>query len=376
MLINPTLGADGMPIEAEIVGDFLDQRDRYAPPYPSHIGVSTTVNNPEYPGKESVLVAPILNGFDLSSWAQVPSGELRFMFMYRPRNEVPFFQLEKRYQKSMLVDTTLHLAAGEVYTLQTLLKDFHTKERGVLLRQENFHKIPLSDSLVYVNFYNYSAKGYADADRLFKLPMSTNMENLFQLGVRDTMNVYMTLFDGQDFSVYMDGIVLNNYEQVSPDYVAKYITTVRRQDADGRANPYVSFPLWVSDAQNGIHTDLWQRFYFLAPGMHIEQNRFDEQAGFYLNHLGGVMGNTDGTFAALNFILNGPKIYDPNAPCANCGANSYHTYHAGVNFPNLIINTHSGVYNPRSFASVNTVEIINGQVYLTTIQRQYAPPAY
>ena len=69
MFINPVVDADGMPVSAEIVGDFLDQRDAYAPPYPSHVGSSISVNNPEYPGKENVLVGPILNGFDLSSWA-------------------------------------------------------------------------------------------------------------------------------------------------------------------------------------------------------------------------------------------------------------------------------------------------------------------
>jgi hypothetical protein len=44
--------------------------------------------------------------------------------------------------------------------------------------------------------------------------------------------------------------------------------------------------------------------------------------------------------------------------------------------PNMIVNIHSGTYNPRSFATVNTVEIVNGNVYLTTIQRKYAPPVY
>lgn len=376
MLINPEFDDEGMPIEAEIVGDFLGEREPYAPPYPSHIGVGLTEDNPEYPGKESVLAGPVLNGFDLSSWAQVPSGKMRFVFMYRPRNERPFFELDKRYKQDLLVDTVLNLKEGEVYTLHTLVKDFQSQEKGVLLREENFHKLALSDSLVYVNFYNYSARGYSQAERSLKLPLSSNMENLFQLGVRDTMNVYMSLFDGQGFSNYMDGIILDDVETVSTDFIEKYVTTVIRQDALGKPSPYISFPLWVSDKQDGIHTDIWQRFYFLAPGMQIENNRFDEHAGFYLNHLGGVMGNTDGTFAAINFLLNGPKVYDPDAPCLNCGTNSYHTYHAGVNFPNLIISTHSGEHNPRSFGSVNTIEIVNGGVYLTTVQRQYEPPAY
>ncbi|HEX8021210.1 MAG TPA: hypothetical protein VF500_14800, partial [Mucilaginibacter sp.] len=38
MLIDPQTDQDGMPVSAAIKGDFLDQRDPYAPPYPSHAG--------------------------------------------------------------------------------------------------------------------------------------------------------------------------------------------------------------------------------------------------------------------------------------------------------------------------------------------------
>ena len=372
MLINAEFNGEGMPVNAEIIGDFLDQRAPYAPPYPSHIGVGTNVDNPEYPGKASVLVGPVLNGFDLSSWAQVPSGKLRFTFMYRPRNEVDFFDLDARYKRGVLLDTTLELQAGEVYTLQTLLKDFSTGETGVLLRQENFHKQALSDSSVYVNFYNYSADGFLEADPRLKLPTSKHMENLFELGIRDTMNIYMSLFDGQSFYPYEDGVVLDNYKQANGDYAGKYLTTLRRDNRSGKASPYVRFPLWVNNQQNGIFTDLWERFYFIAPGMQLQPNLFDAYAGFYLSHIGGVMGENQGNFAAINFVLNGQKIYSPEADCGNC---AIYNYHAGVNFPNLIISTHSGPHNPKSFGTVNTIEVINGRVYLTTIQRQYAPPA-
>jgi hypothetical protein len=47
-----------------------------------------------------------------------------------------------------------------------------------------------------------------------------------------------------------------------------------------------------------------------------------------------------------------------------------------LNMPGLVINIHSGTYNPRSFATVNTIEIINGRAYLTTVQRKYDPPIY
>ncbi len=373
MLVNPSFDAAGIPIDAEIVGDFLNVRAPYAPPYPSNIGVSTGRNNNEYPGKESVLVAPILNGYDLSSWAQVPSGTHRFLFVYRPKNEVPFFNLDKRFRGGIAVDSTFQLEHGEVYTLQAVMTDFSTKSRGLILRQEKFHRQAFSDSLVYLNFYNYSARGFHQADKKYKLPTAKNMEHLFELGVRDTMSVYMTLFEGQEFVTYFDGVLLTGQRMASSNYNGSYVTSVSRGRFDGTVAPYVNFPIWVNDRQDGIATDLWQRFYFLAPGMELRQNRFDEYAGFYASHVGGVMGDTGGNFAAINFVLSGRKVYYPGVLCSTC---SMHGYHAGVNLPNLIVNTHSGPHNPRSFATVNTVEIINGQVYLMAIQRRYAPPVY
>jgi hypothetical protein len=81
MLIEPKFDGSGVVTGAEVIGDFLDKRDYYAPPYPSHIGNSTSVFNPEYPGIENVLVGPVLNCYDLSSRAQVPSGKRRGIFV-------------------------------------------------------------------------------------------------------------------------------------------------------------------------------------------------------------------------------------------------------------------------------------------------------
>ena len=381
MLINPEYDANGIPQGAEIVGDFLDRRDYYAPPYPSHIGVSTTLNNPEYPGKENVPVGPILNGFDLSSWAKIPSGAMRVVFFYRPKNEVPFFNLESQFKKNKLADTTINFISGEVYTLHVLMKDFATRSKGLLLRTENFHKQSLSDSEVYVNFYNYSARGYLQAFDKLKIPTGKMRTNLFEQGVRDTLNVYLKLFKGQDFYRYSDGIFLQNASLASPEYENKFLATVVRDVSSGRAKPYSSFPLWVSTAENGIATDLWQRFYFLRPGLNLKQSLFQEDGAYYdsgaiitsegAGLYGGVLDEVDGNFASVNCLLNGPKIYTNSCPFC-----MFPNYHAGINFPNLVVSTHSGVYNPKSFATVNTFEIINGEVYLTTIQRRYAAPSY
>lgn len=341
MLINPEVNEEGMPVSAEIVGDFLDKRDAYAPPYPSHIGTSTSVNNPEYPGKENVLVGPIVNGFDMSSWAQVPSGRIRVMFAYRPKNTVPFFQLEARLKTDILIDTTIELSSKEVYTLHLLQRDFVTKESGVLLRQENFHKLPLSDSLAYVNFYNMSAKGYWEADK--QLKEEDFRLRSFQEGIRDEMNIYLSLFQSQ--------AQLDHNGPTIAGYKGKYLANVRRNTATGVVSPYVSFPVWASGSADGITTDMWQRFDFFSPGMDISNNPF------YDSTIG-----TGSNWAAVNCLLNGNVDLQSNDN--------------GAVLPNLLVNIHSGHYNPKTFATVNTIEVVNGKVYLTTIQRKYAPPLY
>ncbi|WP_437918037.1 hypothetical protein [Sphingobacterium sp. LRF_L2] len=367
LLINPTLNSEGIPTGAEIVGDFLDVRDRYAPPYPSHIGVSTSVDNPEYPGKASVLVGPVLNGFDLSSWAQVPSGELRFMFCYRPKGvTTKFFDLPVRERRNILIDTTLNLKSGEVYTMNVLMKDFLKKNVGVLMREENFHKQAFSDSSVYVNFYNYSADNYWTSDITLKVPMGQEGEHLFVQGIRDTMNVFYTLMDNQEveYNLAQDRVRLLRPGATSVDYLAKYMMTLYRDNKSTKVNTYHSFPMWIKKDDNRIYTDIWQRFFFLAPGNDLSQmNSFP-----ITSNVSSKLTENGSNLAVINCLLNGPRIYT--------SLTNNLIYNTGINFPNMIVSTHSDVNNPQSFSTVNTIEVVNGEAYLMTIQRRYAPPVY
>ena len=344
MIINPILDKSGKPTGGQIIGDFLDVRAPYAPPYPSHIGSSSSVNNPEYPGKENVLVGPILNGYDLSSWAQVPSGELRFMFLYRPKNNIPYFKLEPQLQGDVLLDTVLTLNNQEVYTLHLLQKDYKTRESGALLRKENFQDLPFSDSMIYVNFYNYSSKGFLESDDRLK-PENGKMGH-FQTGIRDKMDIYLTLYPDQESAVQNMNYVYNPL----PGYRGKYISTLVANNSSDAVSPYLSFPLFANPADDGIRTKSWQSFDFFVPGMNPSNNIYN------INDV-----DTDGNWAVLNCLGNGLQ----NA------SRSYGAYQ-----PNLMVNIHSGKYNPRSFATVNTVEVVNGSVYLTTIQRKYPAPVY
>lgn len=340
MLIDPEMDGNGMPVSTKILGDFLDQRAPYAPPYPSHIGNSISVNNPEYPGKEDVLVGPVLNGFDLSSWAQIPSGKHRIVFMFRPKNSVPFFNLEPKLKTKVLIDTTIVLDEKEVYTLNVLQKDYQTKKNGVLLRHENFYKLPLSDSLVYVNFYNLSSKGYWQADYTEKGGGLGNKGALGE-GIRDRVNVFYSLYRK------------NNAESGLSNYLGKYLGEMKRNTGEADVSPYYSFPLFADPLSDGIYTDIWQRLDVLAPGMDPSSKPYS-----------GIDQQTNNNWAPISCFSNGtvrpPITSDENS----------------VLLPNMIVNIHSGKYNPRSFATVNTIEIVNGNVYLTTIQRKYAPPIY
>jgi hypothetical protein len=343
MLIDPKVGADGVVTGAETIGDFLDQRDYYAPPYPSHIGNSTSVFNPEYPGKENVLVGPILNGFDLSSWAQTPSGKKRFMFVYRPKSDVPFLQLPAHLRKNVLIDTVLNMEQGEVYTLHLLQKDFNTHKNGMILRQEQFHKLPLADSLVYVNIYNMSAKGFWEANEGYK-DIDEKM-GMLNFGIKDVMNVYYTLVDyGAGEGFWFDKIVKGHDKA--------FMGTVHRETETGKVNPYFSFPVFPGPSKDTISNKIWQRFHFVQPGGTLQDYLTNE-----------IYHDAHGDFAVLSCYGNGQ-------------VRPYADYGGAAILPNLLVNVHSGKNNPKTFGTVNTIEIVNGRVFLTTIQRKYAPPSY
>lgn len=348
MLIDPVLDGDSVPVSAAITGDFLDQRRYYAPPYPEYTG-NTESRNYEYPGNEDVLVGPILNGFDLSSWAQIPSGKHRILFLSRPISEVPFFDLEASLRSRPIAETTVTLEAGEVYTLEVLQKDFETKENGIYFRRENFYKLPLSDSLVYVNFYNLSAEGFWSADNSLKPPDTDRTYGRWKsllYGIRDEMNVYYSLYWGNKWDAAHE----------IPGYTDRYMTTLRRNTDDPSVSSYYSFPLFADSASDRITTDMWQRFLLVIPGLDPRSIQFNENAA----------STNEGNYAAITCYSDGVDPYH-GRPSGERG---------GALLPNLVVNIHSGIYNPRSFATVNTIEVVNGSVYLTTIQRKYDPPIY
>ncbi len=326
MLVDPQLDAAGAPVGAAITFDFMDVRGELARPYPD--AGNTALYQKDFPGTAKIPVGPIVNGYDLSGYGMITSGSHRFMFVTRPRSAQPFYSLPADTRKHILVDTTVRLDQGEVYTMNVLEQSIYTRKTGVYLRQEQFTKIPLSDSLVYVNFYNLSAEGFAATYNY------TNLNSTFNRAIRDTMNAYYSLYA-------MNRRSINGYRNV---FAAKVI---RSQQPD--VHPYASFPLFPDTTANHIYAGTTgQVLTFLMPGVPPETPYGNNQ-------------ESGGLFTSL--------AIGPEAPIG------VFNIMADIN-SGLVISIRSGKYNPRSFATVNTVEFVNGNMYITTLQRRYDPPIY
>lgn len=330
MMIDPVMGDSSAPVSAAVTCDFLNTRGQLARPYPD--AGNTDLWQKEFPGTMKVAVGPIVNGYDLSSYGQVPSGKHRIVFANRPLSSIPFFSLNAENRKHFLVDTTLTLDAGEVYTLNVLEQSVYTARTIAYLRHENFIKQPFSDSSVYVNFYNLSAEGFFQT-------FSYDANNSGFGTLRDTMNVYLTLY----------GPTSTYDRNILPGYKNAFMTTMLRSQ-EPVVHPYQSFPLFPDPSWSRIYPGQQsQRFIFSAPTNPID-------------HL------DDGA----NNSITGNALTVSIGPVADI---SMQNIAADVN-SGLIISIRSGIYNPRSFATVNTVEYVNGNVYVTILQRKYDPPIY
>lgn len=339
MLIDPVLDEKGIPQSAATVGDFLDTRDSWARPYPD--AANTTVYQKEYPGANKVMAAPILNGYDLSSWAQIPSGQHRIMFFSRPLNTTPFFNLAASIRGTVLVDTTINLTHQEVYTMHVLEQDYATRKSMLYVRNETFIKQSLSDSMVYVNFYNLSSKNF------FEQSPNTIAGGLRQRKLVDTISVFTTLKKAINNAT--EAITsINGYAEMPMG------TIIRSQEP--KVAPYHSFPLYPDTSSNRIYPGITGHvFEFLHPNFVLGTSRpiggTDLPVGYYWALTVGPAGTG---LRGLDFSTN-----------VRCDIRS-----------GLIVTERSGIYNPRYFPTVNTIEYVNAKLFITTIQRRFDPPIY
>lgn len=189
-LFDPKMDASGAPIGGAIVGDFLGTRQLYCTSYSINEGNSlgasldtsvTTNINYEYPGAAHVLTAPPINGFDLSAWAQVPSGKHRVLFISRPQTDTAFANLSATIRKTIVIDTTIDLQAGEVYTLEAVARNLDSNTYGAYLRQEQFIHQTFSDSNMYVGVFNLSgAPSSINPAAVGSLPDSMNVSCTYE----------------------------------------------------------------------------------------------------------------------------------------------------------------------------------------------------
>ena len=179
-LMDPNTGADGVPTDAGVIGDYMTTRLLFSKSFPSNEANSSIGNgtigpldvpdqpvlypqNYEYPGNARVPAAPVINGFDLSSWAQVPAGKHRMMFVVRPQNGTPFKQLSQAQRGIILLDTTVDFEKGEVYTLEVVSRDLDKGKYGLYVRKENFIHQTFDEDRIYAGFVNLSGVTPADS---------------------------------------------------------------------------------------------------------------------------------------------------------------------------------------------------------------------
>lgn len=157
-LFDPVFDKAGLPVNASIVGDYISVRSLFSASFPANAGNIGVTRQPEWPGALTVLTAPTINGFDLSSWAQVPSGKHRIMLMGRPQTDTAFVNLPASGRTTVIADTTVDLGAGEVYTLEAVLYDGASNSTGAYMRHESFPTAAFTTRNNYLSFYNLTAR--------------------------------------------------------------------------------------------------------------------------------------------------------------------------------------------------------------------------
>jgi hypothetical protein len=165
-LFDPVFDKAGLPASASIIGDYITLRDSFSASYPANAGNIAVINQVEWPGSVTTLTAPTINGFDLSAWAQVPSGRHRIMLMGRPQTDTLFVNLPASGRSTIIADTTVDLTAGDVYTLEAVLRDGATNATGAYLRDESFTRTAFTTSNNYLSFYDFTANNLNPNDGL------------------------------------------------------------------------------------------------------------------------------------------------------------------------------------------------------------------
>jgi|GEM_PF-4734668 len=99
---------------------------------------------------------PVVNGLDLSSWVQIPAGRHRVtLFLTKVVSQIAT-EVHSADLTKKLIDTTIELLPGEIYTLQNYNYDKSApKKFGLQVVRENLRQYDFSDtSKIYMRFLN------------------------------------------------------------------------------------------------------------------------------------------------------------------------------------------------------------------------------
>lgn len=349
MIIDPVFNSAGTPEGGQVVADDLGSRQYFNPATPVSEGNSlgatpdTTIKYPinyEYPGNARVPAAPSMNGLDLSAWAQITSGKHRVLFIVRPQNDIAFSQLSDTIKNKVIIDTTINLTQGEVYTMEAISQDIDANKYGVYLRQENFTHQSFDANKHYIAFMNLSGKK----------PSSSNLSISPYSGyIYDTLSIYYTYNKGD----------ANVYPTYFPNYSNIYVTTV-----NGTMQDHTEFyPLPVLDMSYFYDLQGNLRTYTIsnlsANGLmpYFVFNIFATNSNAYS---GGLIQST-----ILNLTAD-PVTYNYTYSWYNNTYDAYNNTFTNVNL-NILTEADGKVY---LYPSVYIVELIYDKVYLMQIQKK------
>ncbi|MBN8853876.1 MAG: hypothetical protein BGO55_10850 [Sphingobacteriales bacterium 50-39] len=369
-LMDPVNDAAGVPDNGAVVGDWLHTRELFSLSYAADAGTAlnaqSTIDqinsglpaqdvinaNYEYPGKLHVLTAPAMNGIDMSAWAQAPSGKHRLIFVTRPQDDRPFDQLPVSLRRNVIIDTTVDLQAGEVYTINALATDIDKSQYGVDVRHEQFVHEKFDPGRIYAAFYNLSSvRPYLATDPHFP----------YYWYYSDTLTISYTCWINDNN--YTNSYSLNSWPLPGASDI--FLSTIYRGKNDGVV--FAPLPFLTRD------------YFFDQQGV----LRTLTTAGSNGNIGGGTMPYfsfqfsdadprriTYGKFPTLLCSMD-PASFNTLDPNTNTsGATPLQGPQSKIYQPNLFRVIQSGG-SVNIYPTVNVFEVINDRIYLLQLQRDF-----
>jgi hypothetical protein len=287
-----------------------------------------------------VLTAPSINGLDLSAWAQVASGKHRVLFIVRPQNYIDFSSLSDTIKRKIVIDTTVDLQQGEVYTMEAVLQDVDASKYGIYLRQESFIHQSFDANKNYISFFNLSGKKSA----MSNLTVSPSSGYFY-----DTMSVYYSYYQVPIYSNSTGGTSNVGVATVMPAYNNVALTTLTgRMLPDAPYYPLPVLPMSDFYDNNGI-----LRTYGLNTGT---------MPYFVFNFLASGNNINDGSGTIQSYTI----MCDDDPVTVNSDIYQGNSGYAYANL-NMLVQSDGQVY---LYPAVYIMELVFNKTYQMQVQRK------